>query len=109
MLTFFTQAFHDDIQNLLKMTDMWRSRAPPTPLDFEGIQNGTFTMSTVPPVQVNGTLNHSNGVSSSNTVSNTASSSRDTLDGGHANGYSPALKDQKELTLKENLELFISA
>jgi hypothetical protein len=93
-----------DILNLLTMSDMWRSRAPPTPLDFDKILNDSFVLpnaALLPQVNggslekssrqayVNGNESSSNGQPS---VSNPSSE----------------LKDQRMLTLKENLELFVS-
>ncbi|KAI6125927.1 hypothetical protein EV401DRAFT_2150106 [Pisolithus croceorrhizus] len=43
--TVFQKVFHDDILNLLSMSDMWRSRAAPTPLDFHAIENSLFRYS----------------------------------------------------------------
>ncbi|KZP02367.1 hypothetical protein FIBSPDRAFT_970087, partial [Athelia psychrophila] len=40
----FQKVYNSDIRNLLSMSDMWRSRAPPLPLDFDTIQNGTFVL-----------------------------------------------------------------
>ena len=71
------------------MSDMWKSRAQPTPLDFDAILNGTF------PSQDNGLAVDNHGSSSAN---------------GYASGSSqpPVLKDQRALTLKDNLHLFTS-
>ncbi|KAH8813723.1 hypothetical protein DL96DRAFT_1625225 [Flagelloscypha sp. PMI_526] len=81
----FDKIFNNDIRNLLIMEDMWRARAPPTPLDWDAIFNGSLQLpaSSAPPTQ--------------------ASTSAST------NGDASQLKDQKSLTLKENLELFIDS
>ncbi|KNZ76000.1 Ubiquitin-activating enzyme E1-like [Termitomyces sp. J132] len=68
----FQKVFNDDINNLLVMADMWKSRAPPVPLDFDTILDGTFIL-------------------------------RD--EGMTSNGA--GLKDQKALSLKDNVELFV--
>ncbi|KIY50229.1 hypothetical protein FISHEDRAFT_64888 [Fistulina hepatica ATCC 64428] len=86
----FEKVFKTDVQNLLKMTDMWRSREPPVPLDFDAIMNGEFVF---PAKQ------RSSGAPAVN---------------GHSNGIkvSPStdsLKDQRELSLKDNLSLFVSS
>ena len=84
---------------------MWRSRSPPTPLDFDSIMNGSFHLNGV-------------GFSTANTVAS-GSGSRYTisssvkLPNGQVNGngsipLGEGLKDQRALTLKENLELFVS-
>lgn len=90
-----SQVFHSDILNLLSMVDMWKTRALPVPLSFEGIKNGIFTLHGKPAdaITSNGTAtlplpNNQNGASTSATGA--------------------GLKDQKPLTLQNNLELFIS-
>lgn len=81
------------------MADMWRSREKPTPLDFDAIVDGSFVVkgatkslasSSNSKAQVNG---HVNG-----DATRSASSS---------NGNS-GLKDQRPLTLQDNLTLFVS-
>ncbi|KIJ56440.1 hypothetical protein M422DRAFT_150768 [Sphaerobolus stellatus SS14] len=75
----FEKVFTNDVKNLLSMEDMWKHRAPPTPLDYESIINTPVTNgdSTLP--MVNG---------------NTAGS---------------GLKDQKNLSLRETLDMFIDS
>jgi hypothetical protein len=70
------------------MADMWKNRHPPTPLDFEVIMAGTFVQR-VP----NGTTGHGS----------TAFGSSTNGDSGQA-----ILKDQRKLSLRDNLDLFIS-
>lgn len=93
------KVFNADIRNLLSMADMWRSREKPTPLDFDAIVDGSFVVkeptkgsssSSNSKAQVNG---HFNG-----DATRSASSS---------NGKS-GLKDQRALTLQDNLALFVS-
>ncbi|WWD21375.1 hypothetical protein CI109_105860 [Kwoniella shandongensis] len=95
----FHKIFNEDINRLLAMEDMWKKegRVKPVPLEYEGIMDGTFP---TPPLrnaapaqpQANGDKEKANG----------------TL--AQANGTSKALlRDQKELSLKENLELFIDS
>lgn len=93
------KVFNADIKNLLSMADMWRSREKPTPLDFDAIVDGSFVVkeptkniasSSNSKGQVNG---HVNG-----DVTKSASSSK-------GNG---GLKDQRALTLQDNLALFVS-
>jgi len=71
------------------MADMWKSRSPPTPLDFDAILDGTFH-----------SQNNVRSVndSESNSVNDNSSGSNQTI----------VLKDQRALTLKDNLDLFIS-
>jgi ubiquitin-like 1-activating enzyme E1 B len=76
------------------MLDMWKNRAPPTPLDFEGISEGSFILPSV----VNG---QSPAVSSKPAHGNVLNGSSKTIS-------TSKLKDQKELSLQENLVLFIS-
>ncbi|KAF9653547.1 hypothetical protein BDM02DRAFT_3107460 [Thelephora ganbajun] len=92
----FEKVFHSDILNLLSMADMWKMRAPPVSLSFEGIKNGSFvlrgkpanaTMPNGPVAAVNGQNGHDASTSSTGA----------------------GLKDQKALTLQDNLELFISS
>jgi ubiquitin-like 1-activating enzyme E1 B len=108
------QVFNDDIHNLLSMSDMWRSRAPPVPLDFEAIKKGTFVLrpektvldqgqSKAPlrsGIAVNGSKASKSKVSNGSPIGNkhrSADSSK-----------TSSLKDQRKLTLLDNLLLFIS-
>ncbi len=105
------QVFHADILNLLSMADMWRSRAPPTPLDFDKIREGTFSLHRP---QQNGV--HANGSAASNgkpgQASGSGSASTEKLLNGSSSSSGSAsgagLKDQRELSLQDNLELFIA-
>ncbi len=72
------------------MSDMWRSRSPPTPLDFDAILDGSF---------------HPRDNSALSTTDNESSVTNGRIKGSF-NG--PSLKDQRTLTLKDNLKLFIS-
>lgn len=92
----FEKVYHSDILNLLSMADMWKTREPPVPLSFEAIKNGTFILheKSVDPAAVNGATAPPN-------IRNGHVASTSTADVG--------LKDQKTLTLRENLELFISS
>ncbi|CAK5264981.1 unnamed protein product [Mycena citricolor] len=76
----FNKVFNADIKNLLIMKDMWRSRAPPVPLDFDAIVDGSFVL---------------------REVSSTAVSS--------APAPSMTVKDQKQLSLRDNVMLFASS
>ncbi|KAJ3758524.1 hypothetical protein EV360DRAFT_43688 [Lentinula raphanica] len=82
----FEKVFKADIENLLSMSDMWKHRAPPVPLAYDTIINGSFV-----------------GVDSSQALNGTTGAS------GQTNGSKVVMKDQKKLTLKENLELFVSS
>lgn len=90
-----SQVFHSDVLNLLSMADMWKTRAPPVPLSFEGIKDGTFILRGKPTDMIT-----SNGMVTPTNSQN-----------GHDASTSAAtvgLKDQKTLTLEDNLELFVS-
>ncbi|TDL19017.1 hypothetical protein BD410DRAFT_774396 [Rickenella mellea] len=101
----FNKVFEADIQNLLSMSDMWSNRAPPVPLNYHEILNDSFVLPNHPETDAatsNGPFvpqnkAHTNG----HNVPNASSSSTASGSGG------AGLKDQRELTLRENLELFI--
>ncbi|KAF5339556.1 hypothetical protein D9611_011489 [Ephemerocybe angulata] len=76
----FQKVFNADIKNLLSMSDMWKSRSPPIPLDFEGIMNGSFVLR--------------QGANADASTSKLPEA---------------ALKDQRTLTLKDNVSLFIDS
>jgi ubiquitin-like 1-activating enzyme E1 B len=101
--------FNADIKNLLIMSDMWRSRSPPVPLDYNGIMDGTFVLRSEGPESSNNGGVASGSGSKSTTVepavNGHAHSQRNgTVDVGAANG----LKDQRALTLQDNLLLFVA-
>jgi len=84
------------------MKDMWRMRAPPIPLDYDAIlderfegrpTNGTTTNRPPPETEQLNSKGTSNGVAP-------PASSTSTSQGN--------IKDQKALSLKDNLELFVS-
>lgn len=76
------------------MSDMWRSRAPPLPLDFDAIKNGTFV------------LKEEHDVTRMNGKRGAINAGKQVLNGSAA--VSGGLKDQRSLTLGDNLSLFIS-
>ncbi|KAF9531343.1 hypothetical protein CPB83DRAFT_848881 [Crepidotus variabilis] len=85
----FQKVFNADIRNLLSMSDMWKSRSPPIPLDYDAILNDTFNPQTNrPPV-----------ASTSNLANGQAGNS----------GNASNLRDQRTLSLKDNFELFVSS
>ncbi|KAK7062646.1 E1 ubiquitin-activating protein uba2 [Paramarasmius palmivorus] len=86
------QVFDADIRNLLLMSDMWRARTPPTPLDFDAILQGTFALPTPSSSAAASTNGQVNGKSN-----------------GAETSANAGLKDQRALTLKDNLSLFISS
>ena len=85
---------------------MWRSRSPPTPLDFDSIMNNSFDL--------NGTDSPTtNAIASGSGSDRSSNSSSAKLPNGQVNGngnisLGEGLKDQRALTLKDNLELFVS-
>ena len=115
-----TQVFHNDIRNLLSMEDMWRFRDKPVPLDFDLIQNDQFILhgqavNTVDPspTPTGGILHPVNGDSSvdmrlNGSIANRKSSSASSTPKGSAAKSSHGLKDQRSLSLRENLALFVS-
>lgn len=72
----FEKVFHHDIKTLLGMSDMWKSRTPPTVLEFDKIRADN--------VAQNG---HRNGVNGTT---------------------SQQLQDQRELSVGDCLDLFVS-
>lgn len=100
------------------MSDMWRSREPPVPLDFDAIMDGTFVLRPDDSAAEIGTTNgHGvNGVDKNASAS--GSKSAPNAQNGHSGSKTaPApttaagttvMKDQKELSLKDNVELFVS-
>ncbi|KAI0327705.1 hypothetical protein GY45DRAFT_1327242 [Cubamyces sp. BRFM 1775] len=104
----FDKVFHSDILNLLSMADMWRSRAPPVPLEFDAIRAGSFVLNrpsqngaAAPPVQEQ--TNGAKGSTSTEKMLNGSSSSTNASTSG------AKLKDQRALSLQDNLELFVSS
>ncbi|KAF9511239.1 hypothetical protein BS47DRAFT_1346954 [Hydnum rufescens UP504] len=88
----FTKVFTHDIERLLTMSDMWRSRKPPVPLDRDSILAGAFSLlpATVAPSAADASAKHS------------------TTNGSQSHS-STKLKDQKDLTLRDNVLLFDSS
>ncbi|KAG6908635.1 hypothetical protein DXG01_003813 [Tephrocybe rancida] len=84
----FQKVFNADIKNLLVMADMWRSRAPPVPLDFDAILDDTFVLR-------------------AEVAPQTASGSK--FPAPSANGSGSGLKDQRALSLRDNVELFVAS
>ncbi|KAI0339312.1 hypothetical protein BDW22DRAFT_1409173 [Trametopsis cervina] len=105
--TLFRQVFYSDISNLLSMEDMWRSRAKPTPLDFDGILNDTFTLPQKS-AQSNGVPSHSE-VNGAAAGSSKGGANPNKSVNGSSSSSTAGLKDQRALTLRDNLELFISS
>ncbi|KAF8836558.1 hypothetical protein BDN67DRAFT_1014595 [Paxillus ammoniavirescens] len=97
--TVFHKVFNTDILNLLSMADMWRSREKPTSLDFDAIMDGSFVVKEP-------------------SKSGAAPANSKQQPNGHTNGHAKAstsqkgqsgLKDQRALSLQENLSLFVSS
>ncbi|KZT21897.1 hypothetical protein NEOLEDRAFT_1072604 [Neolentinus lepideus HHB14362 ss-1] len=85
--------FDSDIRNLLSMSDMWRSRAPPVPLDFDAIMKGSFVL---------------RGTSTVTPTTN-ANGNKRAATNGQNSASTAGLKDQRALSLQENLALFVSS
>ncbi|KAG6861181.1 hypothetical protein C0995_002988 [Termitomyces sp. Mi166 len=92
----FQKVFNADINNLLVMTDMWKSRAPPVPLDFDAILDGTFIL------RGESTSNNGDG------ATDQADKSGTSIAGVNGNVSTPpnaaGLRDQRALSLKDNVE-----
>ena len=116
-LYFYPKVFHSDVLNLLSMEDMWRFRDKPVPLDFDLIKSNQFVLrgqaTSVVDCPTDSISNHANGVSdvdmrpSGSTPNPNGNSSapvvnNTTVRPGHG------LKDQRALSLRENLVLFVS-
>ena len=92
------QVFNEDIKRLLAMDDMWKvaGRVKPVPLDQKTIIDGTFIS---PPLRT------SNSTSTSTTRPPAATNGESST--SVVNGNSRQLKDQKDLSVKETLEIFV--
>ncbi|KAJ3796913.1 hypothetical protein GGU11DRAFT_809438 [Lentinula aff. detonsa] len=90
----FQKIFSADIQNLLNMGDMWKHREPPVPLDYDQIISGTFILDKQGSSKAKEERNRINGASSLNGTGNKKTAEK------------VVMKDQRKLTLKENLMLF---
>ena len=84
------------------MSDMWRSRSPPVPLDFDSIMNESFVLPSAEPEKVKG-INGSR-TKNAHVIVNGRENSRMNNSAAVTNG----LKDQRALTLRDNLLLFVS-
>ncbi len=89
------QVFTEDINRLLSMEDMWKvpGRVKPVPLDYEAILNGTFPAP--------------HGEEQTAQASGSKQNGTTQQANGGAQPSASTLRDQKELSLKDNLELFI--
>lgn len=99
-----SQVFSEDIQRLLSMEDMWKvqGRVKPVPLEYEAIMSGTFV---TPPVRKAATAN---GKTPASENANHAENGTNGVEKPPADVAKTAgLKDQRELSVKDNLELFI--
>ncbi|KAJ7510269.1 hypothetical protein B0H11DRAFT_1181473 [Mycena galericulata] len=108
----FQKVFDADIRNLLIMSDMWRARAPPVPLDFDAILDGTFELRREEPPAVVATAPNGKSNGAPKNVNAVASGSGSNGANGVDStppGAGSGLKDQKQLSLKDNVLLFISS
>lgn len=106
----FDKVFRADINNLLSMADMWRSRAKPTPLDFEGIRDGTFIIEKqIGDTNTNGQTNGNGRVIKPLPKAGPSGSAvTEKLLNRPSSTSSAGLKDQRTLSLQDNLELFVA-
>jgi ubiquitin-like 1-activating enzyme E1 B len=108
------QVYNADIRNLLSMEDMWRSRAPPIPLDFNAISKGKLNQGKqkATPDTTNSRSDpiRTRSRSRANGTAIPATAGAGNVVNGHAQPATSAtgLKDQRMLTVQENLQLFIS-
>lgn len=94
------QVFSSDIKTLLSMDDMWKNRTPPTPLDFEKIANGSFNLRSYNmPEPGPSKMRHDLKTGMTQSVMHNGTKDSTDLSG---------LKDQRQLSLQENLVLFVS-
>ncbi|KAG8910652.1 E1 ubiquitin-activating protein uba2, partial [Tulasnella sp. 408] len=98
----FNKVFNEDIKRLLSMADMWKARTPPTPLDRDLILTDKFVAPAVPAPSSSEPSGRANAkVTANGTGSSTIPN------GGVASSSSQAkLKDQRQLSLKDNVQLF---
>ncbi|EGN97108.1 hypothetical protein SERLA73DRAFT_92074 [Serpula lacrymans var. lacrymans S7.3] len=105
----FQKVFNSDVLNLLSMADMWRSRVPPQPLDFDAIKEGQFKLKH----QASNTANPPANGKSIPRKNGSAKGKHEPTNGnnvepsGSQNGA--GLKDQRALSLQDNLALFVSS
>ncbi len=99
------------------MEDMWRFRDKPVPLDFDLIQSDQFVLrgqaTGVIDCPTDGTSHHANGgrdvdVRPSGSNSNLNGNSTATIVSDNTARPGHGLKDQRSLSLRENLVLFVS-
>jgi len=116
-LIFSTQVFDSDISNLLSMEDMWRYREKPVPLDFDAIREGKFVLRGEVGSTAKDLLKGANGARDecSNDKTSVNGAHKHTANGtAHpANGISTGtafngLKDQRALSLRDSLMLFVA-
>ncbi|KAF8634042.1 hypothetical protein AX17_004307 [Amanita inopinata Kibby_2008] len=112
----FQKVFNSDIRNLLQMADMWRNRLPPVPLDYDKIMDGTFMLTSANPVATNNSepvnghaVNGMNNRRRTVNASNSSIGSSRSANGQAGQNSASKLKDQRTLTLKDSLELFVSS
>ena len=91
------------------MEDMWRFRDKPVPLDFDLIQSDQFVLRgqalCVVDRPTDSTSHHANG---DRNIDVRPSGSTSNLNGNSTVTTGHGLKDQRSLSLRENLDLFVS-
>ncbi|KAH9177780.1 hypothetical protein EDB89DRAFT_1439238 [Lactarius sanguifluus] len=112
----FQKVFHRDVLNLLSMEDMWRFRDKPVPLDFDLIQSDQFILrgqaASAVDSPADGTSHHANGgrdVDMQPSGSTSSHNGNNTAANDTTVRHSHGLKDQRSLSLRENLVLFVSS
>ncbi|KAH7323317.1 hypothetical protein B0J17DRAFT_682908 [Rhizoctonia solani] len=95
--TVFAKIYDQDVKRLLAMSDMWKHRTPPVPLDRSAILGGSFVDSRRD--VGSGEKSGASATGKSGAVAGETSVSPEKSAGA-------GLKDQKALSLKETVELF---
>ncbi|CAE6506349.1 unnamed protein product [Rhizoctonia solani] len=99
--TVFAKIYDQDIRRLLAMSDMWKYRTPPVPLDRGTILEGTFVDS-----RKDAGTEKEDGASTVAGNEAEATKEESSTNVGGEKSAGAGLKDQKALNLKETVELF---
>lgn len=102
-----SKIFSDDIKRLLSMSDMWKTRRPPVPLDYHAILAGTFsTQSPSPPPVTNGSKETTVLGKRKAPPEKERGNGEQKSEAFEQQGGLGGLKDQKDLSLRDNTLLF---
>lgn len=94
--------FTTDIVRLLQIDDMWKApgRVKPKALEYEAILNGSFVPPPLRSAPAATSATQTNGDAEPSSNGHAHANGTKQADAGH-------LKDQRELSVKDNLELFL--